>query len=167
MKRKGEAERESVDERGLDLGYLALFVGYAFNHEVQTRLEEHGFKGLRQSHGFVFQHLVDGPRTIGELAERLEVTQQAASKAVAELEGLGYVERSADEADARVRRVRLSARGQEAVAFSRRARAALERRIEERHGARALAETRARLADVLETLGGVPAVRARRVRMPR
>lgn len=48
------------------------------------------------------------------------MTQQAASKSVAELETLGYVERSTDEADARIRRVRLSERGREVVAFTRR-----------------------------------------------
>lgn len=156
-----------MDERALDLGYLALFVGYAFNQAVQAKLEERGFSGLRQSHGFVIQHLIDAPRTIGELAARLEVTQQAASKSVAELEALGYVERSPDEADARIRRVRLSERGQEVVAFTRRTRAALERRLAARHGESALAQTRALLAEVLESLGGAAAVRARRVTMPR
>src|SRR5204863_3802125 len=92
----------------LDLGYLAQFVGAAFASAVQERLAAEGFDGLRFSHGYLVQHLVEGERTIGELAERLEVTQQAVSKTVAELEGLGYLERLADAADARVRRVRLT-----------------------------------------------------------
>ena len=50
---------------------------------------------LRFADGFVFQHLVAGPVTIGALAERLDVTQQAASKSVADLERRGYVERAA------------------------------------------------------------------------
>ena len=41
--------------------------------------------------------------TIGALAERLEVTQQAASKSVADLERRGYVERTPDPDDARAR----------------------------------------------------------------
>jgi DNA-binding MarR family transcriptional regulator len=37
--------------------------------------------------------LVEGPKSIGALAEPMGVTQQAVWKTVAELEGLGYVER--------------------------------------------------------------------------
>jgi DNA-binding MarR family transcriptional regulator len=151
----------------LDLGHLALFVGYAFAGAVQERIAEAGFEGLRFSHGFVVQHLIDGERTIGELAERLEVTQQAASKTVAELEALGYLERVADPEDARIHRVRLSARGSAVVAATRKARAALERKLEARHGARGVAAARAVLAGVLDSLGGVEAVRGRRVLPPR
>ena len=42
---------------------------------------------------------------MGELAEALGVTQQAASKSVLELEKLGYVERQPDLVDSRVRRI--------------------------------------------------------------
>ena len=66
---------------------------------------------LRFADGVVFQHLVPGPIAIGALAERLGVTQQAASKAVADLERRGYVERAAGAADGRVRHVSLTARG--------------------------------------------------------
>ena len=44
------------------------------------------------AYGFVFQHLVDGPRSISALAERLGVTQQAASKTVAEMEAAGFLD---------------------------------------------------------------------------
>lgn len=156
-----------VDPRALDLGHLALFVGLAFAEQAQAELAAAGFTGLRFSHGFVVQHLIGAERTIGELAARLQVTQQAASKTVAELEGLGYVERVADEADARVRRVRLTRQGQAAVTRSRRSRAALQRRLVARHGESALAACQAVLAGVLETLGGAEAVRGRRVLAPR
>ena len=155
-----------VDPRALDIGYLALFVGYAFTDKVQAKLAV-GFEGLRFAHGSVFQHLVEGPRTLGELAAALEVSQQAASKSIAELEALGYVERVADEADARVRRVRLSERGRGAVARARKIRASLERKLAAERGARAIEQCRAVLADVLESLGGAEAVKKRRVRGPR
>ncbi len=66
------------------------------------------------------------PRTIGEIAEGLGVTQQAASKAAAELTRLGYLDGLADPQDRRIRRVTLSARGREAVSDARRARQDLE-----------------------------------------
>jgi len=158
---------ETVDPQRLDLGHLALFAGYAYADAVQAELAEHGYDDVRFSHGFVFQHLVGAERSISALAERLGVSQQAASKSIAELESLGYVERVAAEADARHRLVRLTKRGHALIAASRRARAAVEKRIERRHGNTTLAQTKRVLADVLETLGGANAVRGRRVVAPR
>jgi DNA-binding MarR family transcriptional regulator len=109
------------------------------------------------------QHVVDGPRSIGELAERMGVTQQAASKAVGELERLGYVERAPDPADARVRRVGLSARGVEAVARTREVRAGLEAELVELLGEQRVAALKETAWSVLEWTGGAEAVRARRV----
>jgi DNA-binding MarR family transcriptional regulator len=94
------------------------------------------------------------------------VTQQAASKTVAELEQLGYVEETTSE-DARVRRVQLSARGRASVEKSRSLRAELEERFKRDHGRRAVDEARKLLAGVLASLGGAEAVRSRRVRSPR
>ena len=92
----------AVDPLQLDTGTLALFVGQAAAALVQEQLAAQGFGDLRFSHGYVFQHLIDGEPTVGELAAQLGMTQQGASKAVAELERLGYCERVADAADARV-----------------------------------------------------------------
>lgn len=151
----------------LDTGTLALFVGFAAAAAVQEGLEGHGFSGLRFSHGYVFQHLVGDTRpTVGELASMLGVTQQAASKTVAELERLGYVERLADPRDARIRHVHLTRRGHGAVAAARRAREALESRLAERGGKKRLDACRELLAELLDELGGTPAVRLRQVRPP-
>ena len=156
----------AVRLESLDLGYLALFVGQRVNEQVLEDIHAAGFTGLRHAHGYVFQHLLGGPRSISELAGLLEVTQQAASKTVAELESLGYVEKT-ESGDARVRRVALSARGQAAVEKTRAVRAGLQKRFERQHGARAVEEARKLLAAVLTSLGGAEAVRARRVRAPR
>ncbi len=157
---------KAVQLEALDLGYLALFVGQRVNERVLEDIHAAGFSGLRHAHGYVFQHLLGGPRSISELAGLLEVTQQAASKSVAELESLGYVEKTESE-DARVRRVALSERGRAAVEKSRAVRASLQQRFERQHGARAVASARKLLAEVLTSLGGAEAVRTRRVRAPR
>lgn len=158
---------DAPDPSALDLGHLALFTGYAFADRVMTDLAAQGFGDLRFAHGFVVQHLIEAERTIGELAERMAITQQGASKAVAELEGLGYLERSSDPGDARVRRIRLSARGRAAVAATRRLRAQLERRLSSKVGQEGFAAARAVLARLLDELGGAEAVRRRRVQPPR
>lgn len=157
----------SVDPLTLDTGTLALFAGFAASGHIQEQLAARGHGALRFSHGYVFQHLVDAEPTVGELAAELEMTQQGASKAVAELERLGYTERTPDPRDARVRRVRLTNRGREAVAAARQARAELDRRLGERFGAERLAEHRALLAELLQELGGTAAVRGRRIVPPR
>ncbi|WP_340561653.1 MarR family winged helix-turn-helix transcriptional regulator [Streptomyces sp. GSL17-111] len=158
---------QSPTPHDLDTGTLALFVGFAAASTVQAELDARGHADLRMSHGYVFQHLLYGRPTVGELAEKLDMTQQGASKAVAELERLGYIERLPDPGDARVRRVALTARGRAAVATALSARAALDERLRRRFGAPTVDAARALLAEVLEELGGTAAVRHRAVRPPR
>ena len=154
----------SLDPQQLDTGTLALFVGQAAAALVQEQLADQGFGDLRFSHGYVFQHLIDDEPTVGELATKLAMTQQGASKAVAELELLGYCERAPDAADARIRRVRLTDRGQDAVDAARHARTSLDQRLARRFGEQHLAEHRELLARLLDELGGTAAVERRAVR---
>jgi DNA-binding MarR family transcriptional regulator len=154
-----------VDLTDLDLGYLAQFVGQRINDLVLEKLDAEGFGDLRVSHGYVIQHLLGGPRTISDLAARLGVSQQGASKTVAELVALGYLEASPAR-DRRARSISLSERGRASVAVARRLRARIEQRLASKHGS-ALAKARELLAKVLEELGGAEAIRSRTVREPR
>jgi DNA-binding MarR family transcriptional regulator len=154
------------DPAEADLSLAALFAGWAMADEVQRRLAADGFADLRFADGFVFQHLVGGPVTVGALAERLGVTQQAASKSAADLERRGYVSREPDPADARARLVGLAARGHRAIEAARRHRAALAAELADRHGPRRTEAARRVLLDVLGDLGAEAAVRGRRVRAP-
>jgi DNA-binding MarR family transcriptional regulator len=157
----------SFDPREADLSLASQFAGWAMADEIQRRLAEDGFADLRFADGFVFQHLVGGPVTIGALADRLGVTQQAASKSVADLERRGYVERAADPEDARARLVALTARGRAAIGGAREHRAALAGELADRLGARRVDAARRLLLEVIAALGGEAAVRGRRVRAPR
>ncbi len=152
-----------LDPAELDVVLAALFAGLALNERVTARLHAGGFDDVRFSHGFVFQHLVPGPLPVGELARRMDVSQQAASKAAGELERLGYLERTPDPADARVRRLGLSERGRAAVAAGREARAAVAAELEAALGAPRARRLRRDLLAALEAAGGLKAVRARRV----
>jgi DNA-binding MarR family transcriptional regulator len=105
----------------LDLPHLAFFLGLRVNELVMGRTLKAGFSGVRESHGYVIEHLIESPRTItgtGELARRLEVTQPAASKMAAELIHLGMVE-AIPLKDRRAKRIRLSQRGWRCVQLGR------------------------------------------------
>jgi DNA-binding MarR family transcriptional regulator len=150
-----------------DLSLAALFAGWALAGEIQRRLAAEGHDDLRFADGFVFQHLIGGPLPIGALAQRLEVSQQAASKTVADLERRGYVTRTPDPADARARLVTLTDRANDAIEAARRHRAALAEELADRLGPRRVEAARRLLIDAVAELGGAEAVRGRRVRAPR
>jgi DNA-binding MarR family transcriptional regulator len=154
-----------VDFSALDLGHLGFFLGLRVNELVMKKMTAAGFKSVRESHGYVIQHLIESERSITELARRMEVTQQAASKTVAELVRLGVLE-AVPARDRRAKRIRLSRRGWRAVEFSRRARRQVERRLLAAAGKKDYAKAKGILTACLEGLGGIERIRTRRVRQP-
>lgn len=160
MPRAAQAFPIDVDE--LAVTHLAHFVGLFANQAVLSEMKRAGFGDLRESHGFLVQHLLRGPHSVGELSRLMGVTQQAVSKTVAELTRSGYLETEAGD-DARVRLLRLSERGHASVLASRRIRDKLERRLAEKLGPKRVAALRATLGQALQELGGVAAVQGRRV----
>lgn len=152
-----------VDLAALDVGHLALFVGMAMNRCVLDELTRQGFPALRNAHGFIVQHLLSAPRSVGELAKLLGVTQQAVSKTLKEMSAERYVE-DGESCDARVRMVQLSARGRELVAASRAVRKRLQNKLKRQCGEREIARVSGVLQEALAVLGGAEAVRNRRVR---
>jgi DNA-binding MarR family transcriptional regulator len=157
---------EPVDPAQLDIGLLALFAGLAANERATEALAAAGFDSLRFSHGFLFQHLVDGPRTVSDLARLQEVSVQAVSKTVNELIAEGYLVAATDDADRRSRLISLSDRGWAAVKRARVARSRQDKLIERSLGAGRADQLRRDLADVLAALGGIDAVQVRNVRLP-
>jgi DNA-binding MarR family transcriptional regulator len=159
------AQPFTIDPRRLALTHLAYFVGTFANREVLAEMERAGYGDLREPHGYLFQHLLAEPRSVGQLSKLMGVTQQAVSKTVAELMRAGYVETAVAD-DARVRLVRLSEKGHASVLASRRAREKLERRLTSALGKKRAAALRTGLAELVEELGATDAVKARRVPAP-
>jgi DNA-binding MarR family transcriptional regulator len=139
----------------IDLATLAFLAGSSANDAILQRLHEIGHDGVRVSHGYVIQHLIESRPTVSELGELLGVTQQAASKQLAELERLGYVVREPDRVDSRVRRANLTKRGKKLVEDSRRIRRELDV-----HGGD---EVKRALIRLLDATGGTERVLRRRV----
>jgi len=146
----------------LDLGYLALFLGMRVNQLVMERMRAAGFRNVRESHGYVIQHLIEKERTITELAGRMEVTQQAASKAVAELASLRVVE-LAPSADRRAKTVKLSAYGWTLIQRTRRIRRQIDARLIRAAGAPKYETAKSILTVCLNALGGTERIRTRRI----
>lgn len=155
-----------VDPLALDLATLSWLAGGAANEYLLAAIRMAGHPHLRISHGYVFQMLIGGPKSIGALAEQLGVTQQAASKVVAELTGFGYLTALPSATDRRIRQIALSKRGEEALEAARSARAELDSRLLATLDAETMAGARRALAALLDATGGMEATRQRRVRAP-
>ncbi len=135
--------------------------------EVQRRLATQGFGDLRFNDGVVIQHVLAAPLSITALAERMGVTQQAASKAVADLERRGLLRREPDPADARTKLLHLTEHALAAVEATRALRRELQEELVAEYGVERVEDARAFLTAVIGRYGGDDAVRARRVRPPR
>lgn len=146
----------------LELPYLGFFLGLRVNELVMRQIWKAGFRGVRESHGYVIQHLIESDRTITELAGRMNVTQQAASKVVAELIHLRLVEALPDR-DRRAKRIRLAQRGWNCVQLGRRCRARLEKRLIRSAGKKNYEDAKATVLNCLELLGGIDRIPSRRV----
>jgi len=155
-----------VDAAALDVTLLALFAGWASADQIAQRLADRGFDA-RFGDGLIFQHLVGAKRTISELATRMEVTQQAASKAVADLQRRGWVELTTDPDDRRAKLVALSDRGRAAVEAGRVVRAELVAELDRECGSDDMAAARRVLTRMITRHGGDVAIRSRRVLPPR
>jgi DNA-binding MarR family transcriptional regulator len=81
--------------------------------DLHLRLHDRGWHDVRPAFGFLLLAARAGPVTVGELAELLGVTKQAASKLAAAMETAGYLTQGTGEHDNRRRPFRLSPRGAE------------------------------------------------------
>ncbi|MFD8491682.1 MarR family winged helix-turn-helix transcriptional regulator [Amycolatopsis sp. NPDC059657] len=150
----------------LDLSLVSLFAGWALTDEVQRRLAADGFTELRFNDGVVFQHVLAGPLSITALASRMGVTQQAASKAVADLERRGLLVRRPAPEDARTKLLHLTPHGQASVEAARVHRAVLEAELTKAFGETRIAAARTLLTSIITRYGSPDAIRTRRVRPP-
>lgn len=139
---------------------LALSYNWMIDH-LHERLEAMGWEGIRPAYGFHLLALREVPLTATELARRLGVSKQAASKLADSMVDQGLLERRADAADGRHRLLALAPRGRALLDDVERVYAELEREWAGVIGDTALSQTRQRLARALDALHGgtLPAIR--------
>lgn len=117
---------------------------------LQERQVAAGFTDHRAVHHNVMAHMsYDGIR-LTDLAERAGITKQAMSELVADLERLGYLERTRDPQDRRAKLITFSDRGRAAVVAAGAAFADMEAQLTDRLGARAMATLRRGLLAMAE-----------------
>lgn len=94
-----------------DLPLLLLAAAAEVTDAIHHGVVAAGFTDIRPTHGFAFVRMAPNGATVGEIAEHLGVTKQAASQIVDELVKKGYAERNPHPHDARARLITLTERG--------------------------------------------------------
>jgi DNA-binding MarR family transcriptional regulator len=131
-----------------DIGILVLLAYQGFVRELHDDMAAHGYDDLGRSDGVVFRMLNHQPRTVSELAERLEISKQGAAQIIDDMQRRGYLVRRPDPSDARAKLVALSPRGRSALDVARRFHRSYEKRLTRNHGPEAIEALRA----ILQTM---------------
>src|SRR5438128_1677151 len=140
-----EARMEHDTSDGADLGILLTLALRAFVDQLHRELDVRGFADVRPAFGVVFRALREEPLTLTDLASRLGVTKQAASKVVDEMVELRLVRRRASPTDARAKLLVLTPRGRRAMATAMQVGAEIDARLADQTGRRAVNITHATL----------------------
>jgi DNA-binding MarR family transcriptional regulator len=122
----------------------------AIEAAVRADLARNGFGDVAPSHSALLRNIGEDGARPSELAAHADVTRQAITKLVDELERLDLVRRDPDPDDGRGVIIRYTDRGRAGVAIARKRMLALERSYAARVGADRWAEVRS----TLETLFG-------------
>ncbi|MET3131173.1 DNA-binding MarR family transcriptional regulator [Oxalobacteraceae bacterium GrIS 1.11] len=144
-----------------DFGILLNIAFGVFKAGLHRHLATAGFDDVGPSFGYVFRLLQERPLNLRQLADHLGITPQGALKVVNDMVAKGYVERSGNLADARVKHLSLTERAARAIAEARRFHAQFEDQLAGRIGREGAGAARAALEDIAAHYGdeGPPALR--------
>jgi DNA-binding MarR family transcriptional regulator len=123
LKATSSEEREALiqsikKERRHNLRQVLWRAHRTLNRKILKRLKERGYTDIKPIHILLFSTIdLEGTR-ITELADRAGITVQGMGQIVNSLEELGYVQRTVDETDNRVRIVTLTDTGWELILVS-------------------------------------------------
>lgn len=132
-----------------DLPLLLLAAAAEVGDAIQAGVMAAGFTDVRPAHGFAFVRMAPDGATVGEIAEHLGVTKQAASQLVEELVNKGYAQRNPHPHDARARLITLTDRGWAVTRAADAAAAAFTARWADALGAATTTQLRNALARVV------------------
>lgn len=126
----------------LDFGVLLNVAFAAFKDALDADLASAGFDDIGTSFGYVFRLLSEAPCNLSELALRLGMSAPGALKVVDDMVAKGYVARSTDADDRRIKRLELTGRGRAALARARAFHEKYEQALVQRVGERQVSATR-------------------------
>ena len=130
-----------------------MAVKQAAVQELQGRMADAGHGAIREGHGCVFGFVHPEGSRLTDLAERAGLTKQAVGEVVDDLVRLGYVVRAPDPTDGRAKLVRLTEKGEEALALGNRIFDDIERRWAQQLGEDRMAGLRETLEELHVLLG--------------
>ena len=93
------------------LGQLLHFLSDTLELRTLTKCRQRGHRKFRSSHSAIIAQLSTIGLCLGDLAERIGISQQATGKLVHDLERAGYVDSHPDSRDKRSRIIQLTAAG--------------------------------------------------------
>jgi DNA-binding MarR family transcriptional regulator len=139
-----------------DFGIELALAYQAFVADLHAELARHDLTGLGSSYGYILRTVEEGPINQRQLAERLEISDQAIGKTVTEMVRRKFLKRRVDPADARARQLVLGSRGEDTLRHARRFHAKFEAAlVDELHAD--VAATRRVLSHIIERAGGAGA----------
>jgi len=136
--------------RGSNLRQLLLRASRIINQDVTIALRAAGFKDLKNSQVFCLAHIDLNGTSIVDLAERSNVSKQAASKLVSELVALGYLSTSQAPSDGRAILVQFTPQGRSLMQHSFKLFADIERDYSGRLGAQTYAVLKRALQELAD-----------------
>lgn len=146
---------------------LAILIAASYRvvaDRLQEAMAKAGIDDMRPAFGYVIRALANEELSVSELARVLDVTKQAASQTIDEMERAGFVERRPSSADRRVKVLALTAKGRRVRKTALRTSAALEAELVEALGARSVTEARRTLIAFVEAHGDLDHLAAQRSR---
>lgn len=153
--------REKTNSGQMDFGVLLNVAFGAFKDALHLHLANAGFDDLGGSFGYVLRTLNVHPEgmSLKDLAQALGVTSPGTQKIVDDMEAKGYVERSLDPQDTRIRRLTVATRGKALLEEARRFHARFEARLGHKLGKEAVEQTRAVLEALAKPQRIAPSIR--------
>lgn len=136
---------------------ITLALGYqVMVRELHAELARHGLTDLGSSYGYILRNVEAGPINQRQLAERLEVSDQAIGKTVNEMVQRKFLVRRVDPADGRARQLELGPHGVATLRHAKQFHARFEAKLARELGAD-VAATRRVLDYIIERSGGANA----------
>lgn len=137
-----------MDDGATDFGVVLAIAHATFQHRLGEHMKSAGFADWAPRHDAVLRVLGEAEMSLRELAGHLQMTSPGALKLVSLLEQGGLVERVSAPADRRVRLVRVTDRGHEALEVARGWHAEFEADLARRIGLDVVRAARTVLEDV-------------------